>query len=978
MSLRGHALERRTVAELGNAVVLEVRSRGGLFPGARERELAYKELAKRHPEHLVVFVDGRRTKSLWWWARREQRTDPRTHVHLRGQPGGRLVEKVALLHDALGGQGRGQDEALAEVARGLREAMDTRPLISRLTQDLQHYHELLLRQHQVSDPSAWLLLQRMILLAFLRGKGLRAGSTEPPNPFLEVREGQSAYLSDRQMKALLFEGSAQDEEEARPEFDLTAETLHALFQFVERYSWSLEAVPAWEGDVTPDVVEECFARAVRSRHAGAVRPPPEVSRYLCEQAVHPVILDAIRRLTGIRFDRFDDLLLDLDTAVCRRLLHEVLPGLRLLDPSCGTGTRLKEALETLAAVHLAILHRIEAEEDEGLLAEVAPWRQAPGGPDYFIRKRILLRNLFGVDEDAVSVEVARSHLLLGLLSAAKRNARSNPLPSLEFNLLSGNALVGLTDTANERSQWVTQTVRPLLESYRASEEHRGPEALRDWIRGFRQKASEQLNDLLLEELWPHRTKRPLGREDIAALRPIHWCLDFGDVLEEHGGFDAILTIPPWEVLSGPGPVNDLLRRAHPHSTEGWGRAALYKFFIERAFHLLRPGGQAAMVVPSSFYSEQGSSGLRQWLLEQGAPRVVLGLSNEYHLFDEVHRSFKFCILAFGKDSPSESFEVAFRVDPREAIQREELDAFLHDSASRLTLTEELVRRLSPASLSIPELRSRDDLVISEKLMRFPSLATPGTPTERLALKIGPSRHRLRDVCQSHPGPRGLPLCGGRTIQQYGWDTSSVSFWVDEEKAHARLPLPEFAGERAYRLALRTIATSANRRTLIATVLPPHVLCDQSVMWENPAALVSWERFFLVALFNSFVLDYLVRQRLGGANILRSVLMTLPIPQLDASEARLLSVARRAARLICTTPDFDEAARDVGLRGHRDGAVEQVERMRLQAELEGLVAHLYTLEEVEFAHILSTFPLVPAAQRTAARNAYRDVTHGVIE
>ena len=830
----------------------------------------------------------------------------------------------------------------------------------------------------MSAQSAWVILRRVILLAFLRRKGLRAGATAPPpGSFLEVREGQSEYLSGREMRALLFEGIWQDVEEARPELDLTAETLHELFQFVERYSWNLEAVPPWEGDVTPDVVEECFARALRPRRAGAVRPPPEVSRYLCEQAVHPVILDAVRRLTGIRFERFDDLLLDLDAAVCRRLLHEVLPGLRLLDPACGTGALLKEALETLAAVHLAVLHRIEAEEDQGLLAEVAPWRQTRGGPGYFIRKRILLRNLFGADDDTVTVEMARSYLLLGLLSAAKPNARIDPLPSLEFNLLSGNALVGLTDTANERSQGVTQTVRPLLEFYRATEGHGGPEALRDWIRGFRQKASEQLDDLLLEELWSRKTRRSLGREDIAALHPVHWCLDFGDVLEEHGGFDAILTVPPGEVL-GPGLVNDLLRRAYPHSTEGWGRSALYKFFIERAFHLLRPGGQAAMVVPSSFYAEQGRSGLRQWLLEQGALRVMLGLSNEYHLFEEVHRHFKFCILAFGKDSPSESFEVAFQVDPREALRHEELDAFLHDSASRLTLTEELVRRLSPASLSIPELRSRDDLVISEKLMRFPLLESPGSPTERLELRIGPSRQRLLDLCESHPGPRGLPLCGGRAIQQYGFDTSSVSVWVDEEKAQARFPLRVLAGERGYRLALRTLATSVSRRTLVATVLPPRVLCDQSVMLEAPAALDPWVRFFLVALFNSFVLDYLVRQRLGGTHIFLSVLATLPIPQLDAPGARLRSVARRAARLICTTPDFDEAARAVGLRGHQDGAVEHVERMRLQAELEGLVAHLYTLRGEEFAHILSTFPLVPAAQRTAAHNAYRDVTHGVIE
>lgn len=950
MSARGSALERRAIAELGNAVVLEVRSRDGLFPDARQREQAYKDIAKRHSEPpLVVFVDGRRTKSLWCWVWRQQGTDTfRTHVHLRGQPGRRLVEKVAILHSEMAGRGRGQDAAVAEVAQRLREAMDFLPFVSRFAKDLQQQHELLVRHHRVPDAYAWVLLYRAILLAFSPQKG--PGSTFaafPPAQHLEVREGGGDY-------------GFYDE----------------LSRFVGRYSWNLDAAPPWEGEVTPDVVDECFARILR--HDGSYRIPPEVSAYLCEQAMHPAILESVQCHTGIRFERFDDLLLDLDANVCRQLIHEVLPKLRFLDPACGVGTLLDEAMEVLAAAYLAVLHRVEAEQDEELLAEVARWHKERGGVGYFIRKRILTWNLFGVDEDEATAEAARVRLLLGLLSTAERKVRSDFLPALELNILSGNALVGLTDTSNEHCREIARTVRPWMERYRAAEgQGRLEEALRDRIRGFKQKASVQLDELLPGALWPRRVRQRLSREDITALRPVHWCLDFGDVLQEHGGFDAILTFPPWEVLSGPGPERDILRQTYPHSLQGVERPALYKFFIERAFQLLRPGGQAAMIVPSSFYADQGSRGLRQWLLERGALRQVLGVSNEYHLFGSMHRAFRFCILVLGNDAPSRSFEVAFRVDPREAIRSEELDGFLHDSASRVSLTQELVSRLSPNVLSIPEVRSRDDLLISSKMMGFPFLETPGSFSERLELKTGLSLQKVSKLRERPPGSSGLLVCGGRTIQQYGVDMSA-SYWVDEKEAASRERYSEPAGAQAYHLALRSIVSSTNTRTLVSTILPPRVVCDHSVMSETPAALGSWERFFLVALFNSFCLDYLVRQRLGGMRVFRSLLMTLPIPRVEPADARLRSIALRAARLICTTPDFDAAARDVGLRGERDGVEAPVERMRLQAEIEGLVAHLYTLTEQEFAHILSTFPLVPAAERTAARNAYRDVSHGVIE
>jgi hypothetical protein len=55
----------------------------------------------------------------------------------------------------------------------------------------------------------------------------------------------------------------------------------------------------------------------------------------------------------------------------------------------------------------------------------------------------------------------------------------------------------------------------------------------------------------------------------------------------------------------------------------------------------------------------------------------------------------------------------------------------------------------------------------------------------------------------------------------------------------------------------------------------------------------------------------------------------------------------------------------------------VERARLRAELDGLIAHLYGLTEAEFAHILGAFPLVAEPVKIAALNAYRDVERGLI-
>ena len=97
-----------------------------------------------------------------------------------------------------------------------------------------------------------------------------------------------------------------------------------------------------------------------------------------------------------------------------------------------------------------------------------------------------------------------------------------------------------------------------------------------------------------------------------------------------------------------------------------------------------------------------------------------------------------------------------------------------------------------------------------------------------------------------------------------------------------------------------------------------------------------------------------------------------------ADSQFSLIVARAARLICTTPEFDDLAKAVGLESHRNGATDLIERSRLRAELDGLVAHLYGLTEDEFAHILSTFPLVAEAVKIDARNAYRRVANKLIQ
>jgi hypothetical protein len=98
---------------------------------------------------------------------------------------------------------------------------------------------------------------------------------------------------------------------------------------------------------------------------------------------------------------------------------------------------------------------------------------------------------------------------------------------------------------------------------------------------------------------------------------------------------------------------------------------------------------------------------------------------------------------------------------------------------------------------------------------------------------------------------------------------------------------------------------------------------------------------------------------------------LPIPRLSGQHPSVKPIVERVAKLICTTPQFDDLALQLGLDRHRIKLIASEERARLRAELDGIIANLYGLTQEEFAYILTTFPVVPQEIKDAALAAFRE-------
>jgi len=1101
---KGQSFTRRQVAQLAGVVVFEVAAQNGQIPDAKTRATVHKEVAGLHHENLLIFVDARRTQSLWYWVRRKNgKAFPRDHIYVKGQPGDLFLSKINSMFFDIRQFDETGNIPLVEVTDRLKEALDIERVTKRFYTEFQDQHIAFLELIEGIDDErdrrwyASVLLNRMMFIYFLQRKFFlnNGDGRYLQNKLEEIQKRGPNLYYEEFLKVLFFEGFAKPQEKRTPEANrllgkikylngglfllhpveerwpgirVPDEAFENLFGLFERYSWNLNDTPGGEdNEINPDVLGYIFEKYINQKAFGAYYTRPEITQYLCERTIHRLILDRVNSpgIPGIlpsrRFDSVGDLLLSLDAPLCKDLLHDILPSLRLLDPACGSAAFLVAAMKTLINIYAAVVGKIEFLGDRNLKQWLAGIKRDHPSINYFIKKRIITENLFGVDIMEEAVEIAKLRLFLALVAAASSDEDLEPLPNIDFNILPGNSLIGLMRVDDKEFERRTANLNlfrktygqilaeknRLVDLYRhATTYAEDLRSLRNQIDGFKKEAVTTLNAILVGEFthlgityeqafWDEKknkegkpVKRSVTLEDIEGLKPFHWGFEFDEIINKKGGFDAIVTNPPWEIFkpnakeffeefSDLVTINkmtikefekersrllkdkniriawlDYLSR-YPHVSSFFRTAAqyknqisvvsgkkagtdinLYKLFTEQCFNLLRKGGHCGIVIPSGIYTDLGAKQLRETLFSQTEITGLFCIENRKGVFENVDSRFKFLVLTFEKGSETKEFPAAFM---RHDVG--ELDRFPQEGAIEISV--DFIRRLSPDSLSLMEFKNEKEMAIAEKLSRFPMLGEEVAATWSVVLNREFDMSNDSALFHQTYQNGDFPLVQGNMIHQFDHAFADPKYWLNNREGRASIlgravDSGQILPYQVYRFVHRRIARNTDSRTAIACVMPPNRFCaDTAQTTRNiiePEVLV-----FVAAVFNSFVADWEVRQRVT-AHMDMHFVYRMRIPRLTKNDAGFWPIAHRAARLICTTPEFDDLAKEVGLKSHKDGTNDSVERARLRAELDGLIAHLYGLTEKEFAYILTTFPLVPDPVKIAAHNAYRNVEKGLIK
>ena len=1086
----------------------------GEIPEAKIRAAIYQEITKLKAENLLIFIDNKRTRSLWYWVKRqENKSFIRDHLYVKGQPGDLFLSKLgSLVIDIT--ELENSEPTVVEIAYRLQKAFDVERVTKQFYKEFQEQHKQFLayvKGINNSHDQRWyasVLLNRLMFVYFLQRKGFidNGDLNYLQNKLKETKQRGDNLYYNTFLPVLFFDSFAKPEIDRAPsvqalvgnikylngglflihrieqEYDIKIadEAFEKILDLFARYSWNLDDTPEGKDDeINPDVLGYIFEKYINQKAFGAYYTRPQITEYLCDRTIHKLIVDRVNSSISDKYKPFEDineLFLKLDAKVCGLLIKDILPNLSILDPACGSGAFLVAAMKTLIQVYSAVIGTIDLMGDAKLKSELEDIRKLHKSLSYYIKKRIVTDNLFGVDIMEEATEIAKLRLFLALVSSAHNVEELEPLPNIDFNIMAGNSLIGLmkvdetafdtvgnTKQGNLLQQLTADNYKRILEEKNNSielykkhafvpgeEKLTGGEVgthqdgrlliLRKSIDNLNKESQKKLNFLLLDEfsqklgikyeevqLTGKPKKRVLKVDDIAALKPFHWGYHFDKVLGR-GGFDAIITNPPWEIFKPQAKEffaqhNDLVTKkkmdihafeeeqekllqdreiatawleyqsqypylsAYYRSAEQYknqisivnGKKAgtdinLYKLFLEQCFNLLRPSGECGILIPSGIYTDLGTKQLREMLFSQTSVTGLFCFENRKIIFEEVHRSFKFVVLTFAKGGNTADFPSAFM---RHDVQ--ELERF--PSQESLQISIDMVRKLSPDSLSVMEFKNEVDVRIAQKMLKFPLLGEKIEGKWNLRLTREFDMTNDSKLFKQQPGQGRFPLYEGKMVHQFTHQFSKPRYWVDEIEGRKAV-LGRSESDKAqkldyqcYRLGFRSVASSTNERSLIASIVPKSIFCGNSLLVslryleDNQISLNNSEMLFSAVVFNSFVIDYCVRQKVT-TNINMFYIYQLPIPRLTESDRYFSEIVQRAAKLICTTPEYDELAQEVGLASHTNGITNESERAKLRAELDGMIAHLYGLTEEEFAYILSTFPIVAEPVKQAALEAYR--------
>lgn len=320
------------IAEQGGMVIVQCEANDGNIPSTGARRKIDKHITELAFEHIIIFVDGDKSTSLWVWVKREDgKSKSRTHTYRKGQLADALLQKLAgIAFDIKELDDEGK-VSIAAVTSKVKKAFDVETVTKKFYDQFKTEHSSFLKFLQgVQDTAgrdwyASVMLNRLMFLYFIQQKGFLNGDTGYLQTKLEAMQGEGRNYYREFLLPLFFEGLACEESERTAEVNrllgkipylngglflpheieekhkkntpgdqiaIPNEAFVNLFNFFDKWDWHLDVREHRAGnEINPDVLGYIFEKYINQKEMGAYYTKEDITGYICKNTILPFLLD---------------------------------------------------------------------------------------------------------------------------------------------------------------------------------------------------------------------------------------------------------------------------------------------------------------------------------------------------------------------------------------------------------------------------------------------------------------------------------------------------------------------------------------------------------------------------------------------------------------------------------------------------------------------------------------------------------------
>ena len=287
-----------------------------------------------------------------------------------------------------------------------------------------------------------------------------------------------------------------------------------------------------------------------------------------------------------------------------------LKQLKIIDPACGSGAFLNQALTFLIQEHKTI---------DDIIAELT----GEGIRLFDTDKAILENNLYGVDINEESVEIAK--LSLWLRTAQK----GRKLSSLNDNIKCGNSLIDDPEIAGDKAfDWekefptVFKTDKTKLIKQEAKELEKDPDylALIEQNAKLAQEKAEQSVKLSQEAINYSKKVYEFAQKQQSLVGEPENLYGINK-----GGFDVVIGNPPYVQIQGMGKMATHLQNQNYETFERTGD--LYGLFYELGYNILKQNGLLGFITSNKWMRTNYGKKLRDFFAKKTAPKILIDLGS---------------------------------------------------------------------------------------------------------------------------------------------------------------------------------------------------------------------------------------------------------------------------------------------------------------------------------------------------------------